>query len=217
MRRCALLLVLLVAASGCGGSSHTETAGPADALLHPAELTAKAPARFDAVFHTTKGDFTVRVHRAWAPRGADRFYELVRNSFYDGAKVFRVVPGFVVQFGISPDAQVSHAWVNATIPDDPVKAHNARGTVTFASAGPNSRTTQVFVNLGDNSALDSQGFAPFGEVVSGLDVVDSLYSGYADAPTEHQGEMMDQGNAYLDKAWPKLDSIETATVSNDEP
>jgi len=211
-RRLPLLGLLAVAAvAGCGGSG---SSGVPKALLHPDQLTAKAPAQFDAVFHTTNGDFTVRVHRAWAPHGADRFYELVRNGFYDGAKIFRVIPRFVVQFGISPYPTVSREWTNATIPDDPVTTHNTRGTVTFASAGPGSRTTQVFVNLGDNEALDPQGFAPFGEVVSGLKVVGSLYSGYAHEPTGHQGEMMEEGNEYFDKSWPKLDAIETARIAN---
>lgn len=213
MRRVLPLLSLVAVAAGCGGSSAATKAGQSDALLHPAKLTATAPAQFDAVFHTTKGDFTVRVHRAWAPHGADRFYELVRNGFYDGAKLFRVVPGFVVQFGISAYPQVSRAWLDATIPDDPVVEHNTRGRVTFASAGPGTRTTQVFVDLGDNTSLDSQGFAPFGEVVSGMKVVASFYAGYGDAPTAHQGEMTEQGNAYLDRAWPKLDTITAASVS----
>jgi peptidyl-prolyl cis-trans isomerase A (cyclophilin A) len=212
MRRCVPLLVLLLVAAGCGGGSASSTSS--DALLHPDRLTATAPAQFDAVFDTTKGEFTVRVHRAWAPRGADRFYELVRNGYYDRSKFFRVVRGFVVQFGLSADPKVSLAWVDATIPDDPVKKPNARGTVTFASAGPNTRTTQVFVNLADNSSLDSQGFAPFGEVVSGMKVVGSLYSGYGDMPSAHQGEIVNHGNAYLDQYFPQLDGIETATIAN---
>lgn len=212
MRRCTLLIALLVVAAGCGGSSGKRT-GPPDVLLHPGRLSATSPRQFDAVFHTSAGEFTVRVHRAWAPHGADRFYELVKNGFYDGAKIFRVVPGFVVQFGISPYPDVSRAWAGATIPDDPVTQRNARGTVSFASAGPDSRTTQVFVNLADNSPLDSRGFAPFGEVVAGLKTVDGLFSGYGDAPTGHQGEMAEQGNDYLERAWPKLDTITAASVS----
>ena len=135
--------------------------------------------------------------------------------FFDGVKFFRVVPKFVVQFGISPYPGVSKAWQNATIHDDPVTVHNTRGAVTFASAGPDSRTTQVFINLGDNENLDQSGFAPFGAVSSGMDVVDKLYSGYADAPTDKQGEMAAQGNAYLDKNYPKLDSIKTARVTQE--
>lgn len=215
MHRCVPLLVLLLVAAGCGGGSGSGSSSStsSDALLHPDRLTAEAPAQFDAVFDTTKGAFTVRVHRAWAPHGADRFYELVRNGYYDRSKLFRVVRGFVVQFGLSADPKVSHAWVDATIPDDPVQKPNARGTVTFASAGPNTRTTQVFVNLADNSSLDAQGFAPFGKVVSGMKVVDSLYGGYGDAPTSHQGEIFDQGNTYLEQNFPRLDAIKTATIA----
>jgi peptidyl-prolyl cis-trans isomerase A (cyclophilin A) len=216
VRRLAPLPVLLaLLAAGCGGgsSSSSSASSPPRALLHPAQLTATAPRRFAVTFTTTKGTFVVTVHRAWAPHGADRFYELVRNRFYDGAKFFRVVPGFVVQFGISPFPSVSKAWETATIPDDRPAVPNDAGTVSFASAGPNTRTTQVFVNLGRNANLDTS-FAPFGVVTSGLGVVRSLYARYGDAPTPHQGEMMTQGNAYLDKAWPKLDSIETARVTS---
>jgi cyclophilin family peptidyl-prolyl cis-trans isomerase len=213
MRRALPLVAFVALVAGCGGSGGEKTSGPPAALLHPADPAATVPQQFDAVFHTTKGDFTVRVHRSWAPHGADRFYELVRNGFYDDAKIFRVVPGFVVQFGISAYPEVSQAWANATIPDDPVRQHNTRGTVSYASAGPGTRTTQVFVNLGDNSSLDSQGFAPFGEVVAGMKVVASFYGGYGDAPTGHQGEMSEQGNEYLEKAWPKLDTITSASAS----
>lgn len=202
--------MLVLAGCGGGGSS-----SPPKALLHPGQLTKKAPQLFDVTFHTTKGDFTISVHRTWAPRGADRFYNLVKNHFYDGAKVFRVVPGFVVQFGISPFPDVSKAWESATIPDDTITVHNQRGAVTFASAGPDTRTTQVFINLGNNANLDTNQFAPFGAVTSGMSVVESLYSGYGDDPTSHQPEMTDQGNAYFDKQWPKLDAIKSTTVSNE--
>jgi peptidyl-prolyl cis-trans isomerase A (cyclophilin A) len=212
MRRALVLLGLLVLA-GCGGSS---SSGPPKALLHPEQLNKKAPQLFDVTFHTTKGDFTLSVHRTWAPLAADRFYNLVKNHFYDGAKVFRVVPGFVAQFGISPYPAVSKAWQNATIPDDTITVHNERGAVSFASAGPDTRTTQVFINLGNNTNLDTNQFAPFAAVVSGIDVVDKLYSGYGDAPTPHQGEMMTQGNAWLEKHYPKLDTIESTTVSNEQ-
>jgi cyclophilin family peptidyl-prolyl cis-trans isomerase len=213
MRRLAILLVLVPLFAACGGGGKKSSAGgPPDALLHPDKLTAKAPATFGVTFHTTKGDFVVTVHRDWAPQGADRFYNLAKNGFFDGDEFFRVVPGFVVQFGISPYPQVSSAWVNADIPDDPVKQHNAPGTVSFASAGPNTRTTQLFINLGPNVALDGQGFAPIGAVTSGMKVVDALYSGYGDAPTPHQGEMQTQGNSWLEKHYPKLDSVKTAVV-----
>lgn len=211
-----LLLPLLAAAvlAGCGGGGSTAS-GPPAALLHPAKLTKKAPQLFDITFHTTKGDFVVTVHRTWANQGADRLYNLAKEHFFDGMKIFRVVPNFVVQFGISPYPEVSKAWANATIPDDIVTNHNTRGTVSFAAAGPNTRTTQIFVNLGDNRSLDN-GFAPVGSVTSGMTVVDKLYSGYGDETTPHQPEMENEGNAYLEKAYPKLDEIKTAVVSNEE-
>ncbi len=208
-------LLAVAALAGCGGSGSKSTAakGPPAALLKPAKLAAEAPQIFKVAFHTTKGDFVVTVHRAWAPRGADRVYNLVRAHFFDGVEFFRVVPNFVVQFGISPYPAVSKAWEKATIPDDRVAAHNGRGAVSFAAAGPNSRTTQIFVNLADNLSLDSSGFAPVGEVTSGMKVVDSLYSGYGDDPTAQQAEMQTQGNAWLAKSYPKLDSITSATIS----
>lgn len=216
MRTALLAVAVILAVAGCGGgsksaSSSTQPAGSA-ALMHPGSLKATAPATYDARFATTKGDFVVHVTRAWAPHGADRFYNLVQNGFYDGVKFFRVVPKFVVQFGISGDPLVAAAWQNANIPDDPVTTHNTLGTITFATAGPNTRTTQVFINLADNSALDAQGFSPFGKVTSGMKVVESLYSGYADAPTAHQQEMTTGGNDYLEKTYPKLDAVKTATI-----
>ena len=212
MARAALVVCVALALAGCGGGSSSSKPDPA--LLHPAKLTAKAPQLFDVIFHTTAGDFTVSVHRTWAPRGADRFYNLVKNHFYDGAKIFRVVPGFVVQFGISPFPAVSRAWQTATVPDDTITVHNQRGAVAFAAAGPNTRTTQVFIDTGNNPSLDIDQFAPFAAVTSGMHVVDKLYAGYGDQPTPQQGKMMEQGNAYFDKAWPKLDAIKTATISN---
>jgi peptidyl-prolyl cis-trans isomerase A (cyclophilin A) len=188
------------------------TPPPPPALLHPAKLTAKAPSVYRVVFTTTKGSFTVTVHRQWSPHGADRFYNLVRSRFYDGDEFFRVVKGFVVQFGISGFPAVSGAWQNATIKDDPVKASNARGTITFADAGPDTRTTQVFVNLGNNASLDGQGFSPFGRVTSGMSVVDKLYSGYGEAVTTLQGEISARGNSFLRKHFPKLDRVLRARV-----
>jgi peptidyl-prolyl cis-trans isomerase A (cyclophilin A) len=210
----ALALGVVGTSAGCGGGGAPKKTEPAASLLHPKTLTAKAPQRFDATFTTTKGDFTITVERTWAPNGADRFYNLVKSHFFDGVKFFRVVPHFVVQFGISPDPQVSAAWSNATIADDPVTEHNVRGAVTFASAGPDTRTTQLFINLGSNTRLDSGGFAPIGSVTGGMSVVDRLYSGYANAPTSHQAEMQAQGNAWLDKTYPKLDSIKTARIAS---
>lgn len=189
---------------------------PPPALLKPAALHAQAPATFAATFKTTKGTFVVTVHRAWAPRGADRFYNLVRARFFDGVEFFRVHKGFVVQFGISGYPQVSSAWQNATIKDDPVKHSNVRGTITFADAGPNTRTTQVFINLANNEAkanLDGQGFAPFGSVTTGMNVVAKLYSGYGESVTNLQGNIATQGNSFLKKHFPKLDSILTARIT----
>jgi peptidyl-prolyl cis-trans isomerase A (cyclophilin A) len=207
----ALALGVLGTSTGCGGGG-AKSAEPANDLLNPQALTAKAPQRFDVAFKTTKGDFTITVERAWAPNGADRFYNLAKSQFFDGVKFFRVVPKFVVQFGISPDPKVSAAWQNATIPDDPVTEHNVRGAVTFAAAGPDSRTTQLFINLGSNTRLDPTGFAPIGSVTGGMSVVARLYSGYADDPTSHQAEMQTEGNAWLDKSYPKLDSVKTARI-----
>ncbi|HVB88080.1 MAG TPA: peptidylprolyl isomerase [Candidatus Dormibacteraeota bacterium] len=180
------------------------------ALLHPETLTDKAPEVFDVKFDTTRGDFAVQVHRKWAPLGADRFYNLVQHGFFTGEAFFRVVPGFVVQFGLSPDPDVNRAWRSANIKDDPVTQSNKRGTITFATAGPNTRTTQLFINFGDNSGLDRQGFAPFGLVTSGMDVVDKIYSGYGQQPD--QGAITTQGAAYLQKNFPNLDTIKSATV-----
>jgi peptidyl-prolyl cis-trans isomerase A (cyclophilin A) len=210
-------LVALASAAllaGCGGSSTPKTTSNASpVLLHPARLHATAPGIFQARFKTTKGAFVVTVHRSWAPIGADRFYNLVRSGFYNGDWLFRVVPGFVVQWGINSAPSIAKAWENATIPDDAVRHSNARGTITFAAAStPNTRTTQVFVNLADNANLDALGFAPFGEVTSGMDVIAKLYSGYDDEPTNQQQQMFEQGAAFLQKAYPKLDRILSAAI-----
>jgi peptidyl-prolyl cis-trans isomerase A (cyclophilin A) len=180
------------------------------ALLHPAELKAKAPDVFDVKFTTTKGDFIVQVNRAWAPIGADRFYNLVKHGFFTGAPFFRVVPGFIIQFGLTGDPAVNRAWRSANIKDDPVTQSNKPGTITFATAGPNTRTTQLFINFGNNGGLDGQGFAPFGTVTSGMDVVKNLYSGYGEQPD--QGAITSQGKTYIEKHFPKIDSITSATV-----
>ncbi len=192
--------------------------GPAfaGALSDPASLNEKAPAVYKAKFDTSKGTFVVEVHRDWAPNGADRFYNLVKGGYYNDARIFRVLEGFMVQFGINGDPNIAAAWRDANIKDDPVKQSNQSGTVTFATAGPNTRTTQVFINFGDNAGLDGQGFSPFGKVVSGMDVVDAFHDGYGDGPPEghgpDQGIVQSMGNAYLEKAFPKLDYIKTATI-----
>jgi peptidyl-prolyl cis-trans isomerase A (cyclophilin A) len=182
------------------------------ALLRPASLAAKAPDTYEVKLTTTKGDVLIQVTRAWAPLGADRFYNLVRHGFYNDAAFFRIVPGFVVQFGLAADPAVNKAWKNANLKDDPVTQSNKAGTLTFATAGPNTRTTQLFINLGNNAPLDGQGFAPFGVVTSGMDVVQKLYSGYGERPD--QGAITDQGKAYVDKNFPNIDKIVTATVTS---
>jgi peptidyl-prolyl cis-trans isomerase A (cyclophilin A) len=179
-------------------------------LSNPAALTEKAPDTFKAKFDTSKGVFVVQVHRDWAPLGADRFYNLVKNGFFDECRFFRVVPNFMVQFGINGNPSVQAAWRGANLRDDPVKQSNKKGFITFATAGPNSRTTQVFINFKDNGGLDGQGFAPFGQVTSGMDVVEKITSQYGEMP--NQGSIQTQGNAYLNKEFPKLDYIKKATV-----
>lgn len=186
-------------------------------LMNPASLKATAPDVYKAKFTTTKGDFVIEVHRAWAPLGADRFYNLVKNGFFDDAAFFRVLPGFMAQFGINAKPAINKVWDKATITDDPVTQSNKRGYVSFATAGPNTRTTQVFINFGDNSRLDGQGFAPFGMVTEGMDVVDKLYSGYGEGAPGGSGPAQDriqgEGKAYLDKNFPQLDSIKTAVIT----
>jgi peptidyl-prolyl cis-trans isomerase A (cyclophilin A) len=186
------------------------------ALSNPAALTEQAPATYKARFDTTKGTFVIEVHRAWAPRGADRFYNLVKNGFYDDVRFFRVLGGFMAQFGINGDPALMAKWRVARIADDPVKQTNQRGMVSFATAGPGTRTTQVFINFGDNSSLDGMGFAPFGKVVSGMNVVDSLYADYGEgAPRGRgpdQGRLQMEGNAYLKQNFGRLDYIKKATI-----
>ena len=186
------------------------------ALLQPATLKTMAPAEYDVQFVTSAGEFTIHVTRAWAPNGADRFYNLVRHHFYDGAAFFRVLPGFMAQFGMSAYPQVSRAWENANIKDDKVTQSNKRGYVSFAMAGPNTRTTQVFINYGNNTNLDSSGFSPFGQVTAGMDAVDKLYSGYGEGAPDGRGPRQDligsQGHTYLEKGFPNLDKIQSATI-----
>lgn len=187
------------------------------ALLTPAKLTEKAPDTFDVRFTTSKGDFLVRVTRAWSPNGADRFYNLVKNGFFDGCFFFRVIPGFVAQVGINSYPEVASAWARATIPDDPVTQSNLRGYVTYAMGGPNTRTTQIFFNYGDNSRLDSLNFPPFGQVVEGMEVVEQLYGGYGDSVSRRgngpeQDRIQKEGAAFLEKEFPNLDKIISAKI-----
>jgi len=189
------------------------------ALLRAALLKEKAPDTFQVKFTTTRGDFIVTVNRAWAPIGADRFYNLVNHHFYDNASFFRVVPGFVVQFGISAYPPVAAAWEKANIKDEPVTQSNKRGYLTYAKTSmPNTRSTQIFINLNDNTGLDRQGFSPFGYVdAQGMKVVEMLYDQYGDSAGPDQDQISKQGKPYLDKGWPKLDSIKTATLIGPAP
>lgn len=197
-------------------------AAPNPKLTNPAALNETAPETYRARFTTSKGDFVIEVTRAWAPHGADRFYNLVKNGFYDDQRFFRVVYGFMVQWGIHGDPALNSIWSVARIPDDLVTQKNLRGYVTFATAGPNTRTTQVFINYADkNTSLDSQGFAPFGKVVEGMEVVNKLFSAYGEgAPGGHgpdQNRLQKEGDAYLTKSFPKLDFIKTATLVQPAP
>jgi peptidyl-prolyl cis-trans isomerase A (cyclophilin A) len=182
----------------------------------PAKLTEKAPESFKVKFETTKGNFTVEVTRSLSPNGADRFYNLARTGYFKDVAFFRVIPGFMCQFGIHGDPKISAAWRKAHIPDDAVKGSNTRGAITFATAGPNTRTTQLFISFGDNSRLDNTGFSPFGKVTEGMDVVDKLNGEYGEgAPSGRgpdQGRIQMEGNAYLKKDFPKLDYIKSAGV-----
>ena len=227
--RLAVLLVLGAAfAGGCRRAESpapspspttavaTPTPSPRPVILDPSRATERAPDRFRVRFETTRGPFVVEVTRAWAPRGADRFYNLVRAGYYDDVAFFRVIEGFMVQFGINGDPAVNAVWREARIPDDPVTQSNRRGMLTYAMAGPDTRTTQLFINFRNNESLDAQGFAPFGRVVEGLPVVDSLYSGYGEGAPRgmgpDQGRAQGEGNAYLRGSFPRLDFVKTARV-----
>lgn len=192
--------------------------GPKNPLLHPELLKEKAPDVFKARFETSRGEFIVEVHRQWAPHGADRFYNLVKNGYFDGCRFFRVISGFMAQVGLHGSPKVTKAWTRATIKDDPIKKPNTRGMVTFAMTGaPNSRTTQIFINFGDNTRLSQHGkFAPFGRVVKGMRHVDALYSRYGEGAPRgvgpSQGKLTNEGNKYLAKSFPKLDYIKKARI-----
>jgi peptidyl-prolyl cis-trans isomerase A (cyclophilin A) len=205
IRIASLLLALTVAAPAYSQS-----------LGNPAALKEQAPPVYKVEFDTSKGPFVVEVHRDWAPNGADRFYNLVKNGFYDNTRFFRVIEGFMAQFGVNGDPKVSAVWRESRIKDDPVKVSNKRTFVTFATAGPNTRTTQIFISYGDNSNLDSQGFSPFGQVVSGMKVVDSLYSGYGEGAPGGRGpnqtRVQSEGNAYLASSFPNLEYVKKASI-----
>jgi peptidyl-prolyl cis-trans isomerase A (cyclophilin A) len=199
------ILALLVAAA-------LAAAGPPSAptLLKPATVLLTAPPVFKARIENTRDAFVIEVHRDWAPNGADRFYSLVKAGFYDRCIFFRVLPYFMVQFGINGDPRIQAAWRDATMADDPVKASNKRGSVAFTMVGKNTRTTQVFINYRDNVMLDAQGFAPFGTVVQGMNAVGELESKYGDRPD--QKRIVVEGNGYLNRDFPGLSMITRATI-----
>ena len=182
-------------------------------LKDPTQLTEQAPDQYRARFDTSKGVFVVAVTREWAPLAADRFYNLVKNGFYDDSRFFRVLSGFMAQWGLHADASVQSAWRTANLKDEPVKKSNTRGFVSFTrESSPNSSYTMIFINYKDNSYLDADGFAPFGEVVSGMDVADQLYSGYGRQNVPDQRRIVRDGNAYLQAEYPMLDFVKTATI-----
>jgi len=203
---------------GCPGGRAPQATAAQQILLDPTAepFRAEAPDTFTVRIRTSAGDVTVEIYRDWAPLGAQRFYNLVRNGFYDGTRFFRVLPGFVVQFGVSGVPAIQHAWNDAPLRDDPVTHSNERGTLTFATAGPDTRTTQLFFNYGNNDNLDGAGFAPIGRVLDGSAVLLRLYSGYGEFAPQGNGPdfscMMSGGNAYLKRGFERLDSIEAATI-----
>ena len=194
------------------GALVVATAGCSDKPATPARTAPVGPApdSFRVAFETTRGTFVVEVKRAWTPRGADRFYDLAAEGFFDENRFFRVLPGFIAQFGVNDDKKLNERWEATTIADDPVRQTNAHGTLVFASDGANSRSHQLFINLADNKTLDRQGFSPLGRVVMGLSVVDSIYSGYGETPSYHL--LATLGNSYLKRMFPRLDYIKTARI-----
>ena len=203
-RRSALLLTLFAVTIVAGACERKPPAPVRTAPVGP------APDSFRVAFETSRGNFVVLVHRVWSPKGADRFYDLVAEGFFDENRFFRVLPGFIAQFGANDDKKVNERWDAKPIGDDPVKEHNSHGTVVFASAGPNSRSHQLFINLADNGNLDKQGFSPIGRVVEGMRVADSIYAGYGETPSYHL--LATLGNSYLKRMFPKLDYITTARI-----
>ena len=224
MRTLSLWIAPLLAGSALALAQETKPAAtpppaPSKAptsFADPSKLTEKAPASFKAKFQTSKGSFTVEVTRESSPNGADRFYNLVKSGYFTDIAFFRVIPGFMGQFGIHGDPKVAAAWREARITDDPVKGSNQRGAVTFAMAGPNTRTTQFFINLVDNDRLDSMGFSPFGKVVEGMDVVDKINGEYGEGAPRGRGpnqmRIQSEGNAYLKAEFPRLDYIQSAAI-----
>jgi cyclophilin family peptidyl-prolyl cis-trans isomerase len=228
MARAAVGAFLLIAGAGSfsdGGEGNSlarqAASGP---LTHPDNpyWTQTAPAVFRVRFETSKGEFVIEAHHTWAPLGVDRFYNLVRAGYFDDSRFFRVREGYIVQFGIAGDPNVAAIWRNQAIKDDPPTQSNIRGTVAYAMTGPDTRTTQLYINLGDNLRLDSQGFVPIGRVTSGMEVVDRLYSGYGETAGGgmrggNQGKIFEGGNAYLDSAFPRLDKLMRARIDLRSP
>jgi peptidyl-prolyl cis-trans isomerase A (cyclophilin A) len=213
-----LAAATFVAMAAAAAGVQAQAPAPKKSLMAPAAFKETAPDTYNVKFDTSVGEFVIKVTRAWAPNGADRFYNLVKNGFYDETRFFRAVPNFMVQFGIHGNPTVAKVWQNARIPPDKVTQSNKKGFITFAmGATPDTRTTQVFINFRANTNLDSMGFAPFGEVVSGIEVVDKIYTGYGEgAPRGSgpaQGRVVAEGNAYLIKSFPKMDYIKTATIA----
>ena len=210
-----LALCLLLSVGACGDNGGE--AGPIDLAAVSTNLQGTAPDVFRARFETSKGDFVVEVTRAWSPAGADRFYNLVSHGYLDGVRFFRVIEGFMAQFGINGDPALAALLREENIQDDPVAESNTRGKLTFAKTGqPDSRSTQIFINLVPNTYLDASGFSPFGEIVDGMEVVDQLYSGYGEGPPggtgPNQGRVQAEGNAYLNAEFPNLDYVERASI-----
>lgn len=208
------LFAVAVVCSSCGAGGDSATVQvDKETLMDPKspEMTKTAPNEFSAKFETSAGDFVVEVKRELSPNGVDRFYNLVSNGFYNEQRFFRVVPGFIVQWGMHGDPDVTAKWHDATIPDDPVKASNGPGTITFAKTNqPNTRTSQLFINFGDNAGLDAQGFAAFGTVTEGMEVVNAINTEYGQKPS--QGQIAEDGNKYLTKLFPNMDFIKTAYI-----
>lgn len=208
----AALLGLTAALAPAGASAFPQSTHPA--MKDPSKATEKAPETFRAKFTTTKGDIVFECTRSWAPNGVDRFYNLVKIGFFDDVALFRVAKGFVVQWGIHGDPEVSKVWRDANLPPDPVVQSNKRGMLTYAMAGrPDTRSTQLFINYGDNASLDGQGFAPLCKVVEGMETADAFNGEYAERVTGMQGEIQSKGNAYLREKWPNLDYIKTAVIA----
>jgi peptidyl-prolyl cis-trans isomerase A (cyclophilin A) len=208
------LLALLIVASTCENAQSSPLLNP-----NPDSLAQQAPDSFRVEFTTSRGAFVVQAVRAWAPHGVDRFYYLARHGYYDRTKFFRNLPEFMAQFGLHGDPDVNAVWMDRNIPDDSVRQSNLRGSLSFAMGGPNTRSTQLFINKRDNSRLDAMGFAPIGRVIEGMQAVDSLYEGYGEGPPggfgPDQGSIISQGNRYLESFFPRLDSIVTTRVVRD--